>query len=212
MANLQITKSGLHTNPADSELRARREIFEREHWLRLPDFFDRALLKLITRKLAETEFCIVDRETGIELRPIDCTAYLAAELLLNNPKLLRAIEQMTGVDGIVCFSGRIYRRMPGRDHFNRWHTDVTEGRAIALSVNLSEQPYEGGELQIRSAETHEILCTVENLGHGDAIIFPVCESLQHRVTDVTGATAKTALAGWFRTEFDPNSLFGRGRQ
>jgi hypothetical protein len=211
MANLQITKSGVRVAPAESELRGWREVFAREHWLRLPGFFDALLLKLIASKLAETEYCVVDRETGIELRPIDCTAYLAAELLLNTPALFRAIEQITECPSIKCFSGRIYRRAPGHDHLNHWHTDVTEGRAIALSVNLSKDLYADGELQIRSADLHELLCTVPNPQYGDAIIFPIDKNFQHRISDVTGAAPKTALAGWFKSKFDPNSLFGGGR-
>jgi hypothetical protein len=170
------------------------------------------LLNLIQKKLRETEYCVVNRETGVELRPIDCTAYLATELLLNTPKLFRAIEQITGCDPIACFSGRIYRRPANRIYFNRWHTDITdEGRMIALSINLNAEPYEGGALQIRSTATREVLCEVYNRNYGDAIIFPVDEKFEHRVCEVESGASKTALAGWFRSKPDQNSLFGHGR-
>jgi len=209
---IQITRRGIEVNSVDVELAELRGKFEAQRWLLLPNFFDHSLLDLISQHLVKTEFRIVDRETGTELRPIDCTPYLAAELLLNDPKVLRMIERITGCARLACFSGRIYRRVPGSDHFNRWHSDVTEGRAIALSVNLSEKLYEGGELQIRSADSHQVLCTVENPQSGDAIIFPVDEKFQHRISDVTGGAPKTALAGWFRSRFDANSLFGRDRK
>jgi hypothetical protein len=208
---IQIRKSGAVVRSSPDELAAFRSVFAEQHWLLLPNFLDNGLLDLIQQQLEQTEYCVVDRETGVELRPIDCTAYLATELLLNSPKLFRALEAITGCDKIACFSGRIYRRPASSTYFNRWHTDITdEGRMIALSINLNAQPYEGGALQIRSAETREVLCEVYNRGYGDALIFPVEARLEHRVCEVEGGAAKTALAGWFRSKLDPNSLFGRG--
>lgn len=209
---MQITKTGAIVNSSEEELDALRNAFVEQHWLLLPNFIDLPLLDLIQKKLRETEYCVVDRETGVELRPIDCTAYLATELLLNSPKLFRAIEQITGCKRIASFSGRLYRRPASSTYFNRWHTDITdEGRLIALSINLNAEPYEGGALQIRSAKTHEVLSEVHNRNYGDAIIFPVDERFEHRVCEVESGAAKTALAGWFRSKPDPNSLFGRGR-
>jgi len=209
---LQIGKSGALIDGSQSELNKLRTAFEKHYWVLLPNFLDRPLLDLIKKKLNETEYCVVDRETGIELRPIDCTAYLAVELLLNSPKLFRAIEQITGCARIACFSGRIYQRPASSTYFNRWHTDITdEGRMIALSINLNVEPYEGGALQIRSAKTHKILSEIYNRCYGDAIIFPVDEKFEHRVGEVESGAAKTALAGWFRSKPDPNSLFGRGQ-
>jgi len=188
-----------------------RNAFVQQHWLLLPSFLDTPLLDLIQKILCESEYRVVDRETGVELRPIDCTPYLAVELLLNSPKLFRAIEQITGCEHVASFSGRIYRRPASSTYFNRWHTDITdEGRMIALSINLNAEPYEGGALQIRSAATQEVLCEVYNRNYGDAIIFPVDEKFEHRVCEVESGAAKTALAGWFRSKPDPNSLFGRG--
>jgi len=209
---IQITKAGAIIRSSPQQLAALRNAFIAQHRLMLPSFLDNPLLDLIQKKLRDTEFCVVDRETGVELRPIDCTAYLATELLLNSPKLFRAIEQITGCARIACFSGRIYRRPASSSYFNRWHTDIAgEGRMVALSVNLNAEAYEGGALQIRSAKTHEILCEVYNRRCGDAIIFPVDEKFEHRVCEVESGAAKTALAGWFTSKPDPNSLFGRGR-
>ena len=209
---MEITKAGAIVRLSDDELSEMRIAFAAQHWLLLPNFIDTPLLQLIQKKLEQTEYRVVDRETGVELRPIDCTAYLATELLLNSPKLFRAIEQITGCERIACFSGRIYRRPASSTYFHRWHTDISdEGRMIALSINLNAEPYEGGALQIRSAKTHEVLSEVHNRKYGDAVIFPVDERFEHRVCEVERGAAKTALAGWFRSKPDPNSLFGRGR-
>jgi 2-oxoglutarate-Fe(II)-dependent oxygenase superfamily protein len=209
---MQITRTGAIVRSSVEELAALRTAFVEQHWLLLPNFVDLPLLDLIQNKLQQAEYCVVDRETGVELRPVDCTAYLATELLLNSPRLFRAIEQITGCEPIACFSGRIYRRPASSTYFNHWHTDITdEGRMIALSINLNAEPFEGGALQIRSAETHEVLSEVRNRDYGGAIIFPVDERFEHRVCEVESGAAKTALAGWFRSKPDPNSLFGRGK-
>ena len=80
---IQLTKSGAEVSGSEAELNLLRSEFERQHWLLLPNFLNAPLLDLIQRKLSETEYRVVDRETGVELRPIDCTPYLANELLLN---------------------------------------------------------------------------------------------------------------------------------
>ena len=155
---IQITKSGTNFLASDEDLVLLRAEFGQQHWLLLPGFLDPPLLNLLQLKLDETDYRAVDRQTGVELRPVDCTAYLAAELLLNNPKLFRAIELMTGCARMACFSGRIYRRPPTSDYFNRWHSYVTDkGRMIALSINLSVEAYKGGALQIRSSTSRELL-------------------------------------------------------
>jgi hypothetical protein len=79
---------------------------------------------------------------------------------------------------------------------------VYGGREIGMSVNLSADVYEGGVFEIRDAESERALASIANVGFGDAILFRVASTLEHRVTDVRGARPKTAFAGWFRTKFD----------
>ena len=208
---LQVTKQGPSITGAELDFERLRRTFEDRRWLVLPRFFDQPLLDLIQEKLQGAEYRTVERDTGVELRPVDCTPYLAAELLLNTPKLFRVIEKITGCARIACFSGRIYRRPPTGEYFSRWHTDISDrGRLIALTINLNREPYSGGALQIRSAVTRELLCEAPNPNYGDALIFPIDPRLEHRIGDVQGKTPKTALAGWFFSQIDPHSLFGRG--
>jgi hypothetical protein len=70
---------------------------------------------------------------------------------------------------------------------------------IAMSVNLSTEPYEGGVLQIRERESKEVLHEEPSPSPGDAIIFRLDESLRHRVTAVEGEVGRTAFAGWFKS-------------
>ena len=208
---VQVTKRGVKVNHSAADVPKLRQQFQAQKWLHLSGFFDADLLELMQRKVEESEFRVVDRSVGVELRPVDCTAYLSAELLLNTPKLFRVIEAITGCERIACFSGRIYRRPPSPDYFNRWHTDMNgEGRMIALSVNLSRSSFRGGATEIRLSSSLEVIARINNTVPGDAIIFLIDDSLHHRVGRVEGNFAKTALAGWFRSKPDPQSLFGKG--
>ena len=208
---VQVTKRGVNVNATASDLQNLRQQFQAQKWLRLPGFFDAELMELLQRKIEESEFLVVDRPIGLELRPIDSTAYLSAELLLNTPKLFRLMEAITGCDPIACFAGRIYRRPPSKDYFNQWHTDInSEGRMIALSVNLSTDNFSGGATEIRLSGSRQVIAKIKNPIPGDAIIFLIDESLHHRVGHVESGSAKTALAGWFKSKPDPQSLFGRG--
>ena len=96
--------------------------------------------------------------------------------------------------------------VPGAGHYDSWHTDASQARMVAMSVNLGTDPYRGGRLQIRDADTRRILHEVANVGDGDAVLFRISRQLAHRVTPVEGTVAKTALAGWFRAEPDYQRL------
>ena len=67
-----------------------------------------------------------------------------------------------------------------------------------MSLNLSEAPYDGGVLQLRERDQAVCISEAQNLGLGDALVFRLARDLVHQVTDVTGPTAKTAFAGWFK--------------
>lgn len=56
------------------------------------------------------------------------------------------------------------------------------------------------------AKRNDILTELENTGFGDAILFRVDKNLEHRVSELQGSAAKTALAGWFESEPDYRAL------
>jgi hypothetical protein len=195
---------------SEGELARLRAHFEERHHLALPGFLDASLLDTLRAKLAATEFVRIDRDVGSELRPLDSAPYFAFELMLNSRPVLELIPRLTGCPRPACFTGRIYRRAPGESHVSRWHTDINEdGRMVTLSVNLSEGVYRGGTTLVREAATKRVVCELPNTGFGDAILFPIDPRFEHRVLDVEGDVAKTALAGWFNSRPDPRYLFTR---
>jgi len=96
--------------------------------------------------------------------------------------------------------------MPGNDHYDLWHNDMVEDHMLAMSINLSSEIYSGGILQIRDKYSQRIVHEVANLGFGDAIVFRLAGSLEHRITNVEGTVPKTAFAGWFRSQTNFFSL------
>jgi hypothetical protein len=145
-----------------------------------------------------------------ELNVSNSALPFALLLLLNNPQLFKIIDQITGCGHVGCFRGRIYRNLPGANHHVAWHTDLNETRLVALTVNLNEETYKGGVLTIREAKSRRILCELPNSGFGDAILFRIDKRLEHRVSDVEGSVAKTALAGWFESGPDYRKLLADG--
>jgi hypothetical protein len=208
---LALTKSGPLCTATATDLARLRAEFDRHHLLHLPGFLEPKLLQLIQATLARTDFHSRDQATGSELRPVDTTPYYSLELLLNSPHLFHIIEQITDCASLACFNGRIYRRLQSTEHHQRWHTDVAgDGRVVAVSINLSTGVYGGGVLQIRNVGSQPILSEAHNTGFGDALIFRIEPSLEHRITPVEGDVPKTAMAGWFKTQPEARSLFARG--
>lgn len=172
--------------------------FERHDWLLMPRFLGPGLLREIQGEINRTEFERRADEMGGELKLGEQSPVVARLLfIVNDPVVHRAVEQATGVERIARFDGRVYRRQPIPEHYHVWHDDVAgETRLIAMSVNLSEGPYEGGVLEIRPKGTADPSARVHNTGPGDALLFRVHPRLEHRISDVE-AGAKTSLAGWF---------------
>lgn len=203
---LRITKSGTVFSGSDADVERARADFERQHWVRLPAILDRELLAVLHNQLGFGNFEEKTASIYAEVNVSDS----ALLLLVNNPQLFKVVEQITGCGHIGCFRGRIYRFLAGANHHLEWHSDLNGSRLVALTVNLNRQPYKGGVLAIREAETKRVLCELPNPGFGDALLFRIDERLEHCVTGVEGAVAKIAFAGWFQSEPDYRTLLAEG--
>jgi hypothetical protein len=168
--------------------------------VRIPAFLTASLVEEVTRGLSEASFR--QREHG-EIGVEDCmepNAILARLLLVaNDPSLFAAIQAIAQCGAIGCFDGRVYRLDPASDHRDSWHTDLGDNRLVAMSVNLSSNPYVGGVLEIRDRRSRRVIHEVANLRAGDALLFKIADGLEHRVTPVEGTVPRTAFAGWFKS-------------
>jgi hypothetical protein len=203
---LQITRRAL-AGEADAErLATLAASFGEAHVVRLPRFFDPALLRLIQRHLSDVPFTtrvVHDvHPPAVDLKLRDDRLHGALHFLLNDPAVVAAVRVVSAVPDIRGFVGAVYRLLPGAGHRDSWHDDADGNRLVGLSVNLSEAPFEGGEFQLRTRPDARPLATIANTGPGDAVLFGIDPALEHCIAPMRGTTAKTALAGWFC--FDPS--------
>jgi hypothetical protein len=200
---IQISNTGVTSDPEEVE-RLRAE-FSAANCVRFPQLLDRGLLDFVQRRFGECRWKPNPHsDPGGELGLDDTTddpvtlhlLYFAANL----PEFRALIERITRSVPLDVFRGRLYRKIAGSNHYNKWHDDNVDNRRIAMSINLSPRGYSGGLLEMRKRGTEETEMRVANTGYGDAIIFRISDQLEHRVTDVEGAEPKVAFAGWFRND------------
>lgn len=201
---IQLTRTDRQFEISTEEMEALRQQFRAEDFVRLPALLEPVLMKTLCPQLADAPFeermhPAIGPNKELCLRR-DHPIYGLLNFLMNSPPFFRTIEQITGCGAIGNFIGRVYRFMPNRGHQDSWHSDMADHRLVALSLNLGTEPYSGGVLELRERASGAILRRVVNTGFGDAILFRLDERLEHRVTEVDGAVAKTAFAGWFRSQ------------
>lgn len=180
-----------------------RDEFRERHCVRLPALIEPALLTSIQREMDRAEFSVRAHHaiaTELTMKANTCTGLL--QFLVNDRHLYRLVEEVAEHGPIRAFMGRVYRVEPERQHTCAWHNDLIDDRRAGLSINLGATPYDGGVFEIRDADTEQVLASIANVGPGDAFLFRLAPTLEHRVTDVVGSVPKTAFAGWFRADPD----------
>ncbi|GMV22621.1 MAG: hypothetical protein AMXMBFR57_25700 [Acidimicrobiia bacterium] len=181
---------------------ARRQ-FASDHAIVLKEFLAPALLAWVRERVAQAQFRHkVHPASGDEECMYDNDAIWLLRFLLSEARVLRAIESITGVEGLTKCQVRVYRFVPDSGQRHDWHDDVGEGRRLGLSINLSETTFDGGNLQVRDRESGRLTADIRNTGAGDAAVFRLGTRLQHQVLPVTGAQGRVVVAGWFRAETD----------
>jgi len=196
--SLQLNRSRLVLTGSRSELIRMRREFERASCIVLPKFLDPALLAGVPEQVARGEFSAQDHDGfGRDYPMRDNPASQVLNFLFNDPRLLGAIGDLTGCRTIRSFAGSVRRLIGGPGNYLSWHGDTSRGRLVAISLNLGSEPYRGGLLQIRDRGSKRMIHEVANTGLGDAVVFRVSRTLDHRNTKIRGKVAKTAFSGWF---------------
>ncbi len=191
----RLTRLGFSSDATPAQMRSAREHFEQHDYLRLPGFVEPGFFRVIQRYLRSARWEETEWNVGQDLTLRNNPLVDVFYVMLNDPKLFRLLERITGCGPLRCFKGRLYR-MGERKGTLDWHTDIKNNRKLAISVNISDASYCGGTLQIRE-DSGDVREEVPNPGLGDAIVFRVAEHLQHRLTPVVGKAPRTAVAGWF---------------
>jgi 2OG-Fe(II) oxygenase superfamily len=209
---IRITRAGTEATLSEADVRAMRESFDSSHCIRLPGLIAADLLAVLLERITRARFeeRVHDGiQSNRELWMTEPCLTGVLHVLGNSRPLCELVETVSGRGPIRSFAGRVYRVVPGCGHHDAWHDDMVGDRVVAMSVNLSAEPFEGGVLQIRERATRRIVHEIANTGPGDAIVFRLSSALEHRITEIRGRGAKTAFAGWFRSVPGHPALRGR---
>jgi hypothetical protein len=197
---IQITKRGVVLQPAPMWIEGLQKDFAERHCILLPRLIKPDIVEVIAEQVGQARF--VPREhknIGLESSLPQDVSLCTLHFLMNMPEFLRLIERVTLCGPIGDFGGRIYRMNASEGHFDSWHSDASPElrRLLTLSLNLSQEAFAGGELEIRDKASKKIIHKIANTGFGDVIVFRISPNLEHRVAPVRGSAPKTAFAGWF---------------
>lgn len=195
---IQLTQTRAVSFLTPGTVKNLRSRFDGEHVLKFPGFLEPSLLKYSMKQLKRASFFDMEfKNIGSELNMKANVLDSMFLFFLNDPDLLRLLEDITGMGPLKSYTGRLYRFEPGKGHHDSWHQDTMDRRKLALSINLSEGAYKGGILQLREKKSKKMLAEMSNTGPGDALLFRLGTHLEHQLTPLEGRTAKTAYAGWF---------------
>lgn len=201
---LQVDRGSVSLAGPAADLSTLGRQFAAERHLRLPGFFGDGLLATVLRRLRHAPFeeRIARRvcPPAVDLKLDDPDLVGLLHFVVNERAVIDFVRNVTSKDGATGFVGAVYRLVPGMGHRDSWHSDVDGNRLVALTVNLGEGVFEGGELEMR--EQGRRLWRIANTGAGDAILFALGPELQHRIRPISGAVPKTAFAGWFCRDAD----------
>src|SRR5262249_1152930 len=141
--------------------------FERQHYVCLPHFTEPALLQEVAACVDGEHFVPrTHKGIGTELHLADSPLAAALQLVFNDPQLLHVVEHIPGCRPLRCFDGRVYRMLASEGHYDSWHSDAGKDRRVAVSVNLSREPYDDGLLEIRHTSSPEAESVVPRMPFG----------------------------------------------
>ncbi len=173
--------------------------FAQKHCFQIPSLIAGRKLAIVLDAVHTAEFYEFTHPSGSrEQLSDDVRVARLLQFLLNETAVVKELESITGVGPLGCFSGHFYRMQPGGIHFGEWHTDCVNHRMLGMTVNLSSQPFEGGDLELRECDSDcESIRCCNNVRPGDALVFRIDPRIEHRVLSVRGTVPKLAYAGWF---------------
>ncbi|MEO8259981.1 MAG: 2OG-Fe(II) oxygenase [Acidobacteriota bacterium] len=128
------------------------------------------------------------------------TAGFALRFALERPAFVRWLETATGGETLRRLAGVVAEIGAGTGQELGWHNDLHEGalgRRLAVTIHLSDEPYDGGVFEMRDEASGRLLVRTGALPPGSIILFRIDQRLRHRVTPVTSGGPRRVFAGWF---------------
>ncbi|MBK9239965.1 MAG: 2OG-Fe(II) oxygenase [Acidobacteria bacterium] len=119
-------------------------------------------------------------------------------LALHGRPLLDWLEVVTGCVPLRAVTGLVAQHGPNSADALHWHDDMNDrARKLAIVINLSGRPFQGGQFQLRRKGSDGLLLAFDHVEPGSALLFAVRPELEHRVLPVTGTNPRRVYAGWF---------------
>lgn len=179
-----------------------RETFDANHFFIIENFFDLFLIQHLNSLIEQTEPEIFHEDWEgpthskghIFLKNKELQQF--PNMLLNHKNVLRFFREVTGCKNLKSIGCYPYRTQEEDRHAMRWHQDMVENKIFVISINLSLQPYRGGEFALRSLGQESELLRVSNTSLGSMIIARINDQLEHCTTKVIGPNPRITLAGW----------------
>lgn len=186
-----------------TEMRAAPEtyapVFARHRAIECPDIIEPDFLAGLIDRCRRGGF-VAEHVERLGSREIETPerAGVALGVALGRPAFLRWVEAVTGHRDLHRVVGRVIQaRANGIDALD-WHDDRHDkARRLAITVNLSDASYDGGDFELREVATHRMLATYRHHRPGTALIFDVADDIEHRVLPVTGGGPRRIFTGWF---------------
>ncbi len=172
---------------------------------------DPPLLERLMQQSASARF-IEDDVKDIGTREVEAPQLVGGmiSLLLSRPAFLHWLEQATGLSPIKAVTGRLVQTRANDRDALAWHDDLSDhARLMAVVINLTDQPYEGGAFEMRRVGTKAPFLRHQHNEPGSMMLFAVHPDLQHRVTKLLSGGPRRVYAGWFMSEPEhPGGLLG----
>ncbi len=188
----------------ESQISTYQEQFRNQHLFVCPNFLALELQGLIKKQFLNTSFTIMaDKKKDGELLsqeytiPSDSVLVKILHFYLNQKEVIDAVKKISGVSTIKSFQGRVYKFEADQYSFDNWHDDLSKGRLLGMSLNLSEEAYKGGEFKIRNTKSRKVITEIKHKSWGSSHFFRISNQLQHKVEKVSGHNPRIAFAGWF---------------
>ena len=172
--------------------------FERRRAFAWHDMLDAPFLATVMKLAVGASYVADPRDRGCRSRETPGIAGKALTLALSSASLLAWLEQATGRGPLRRASGSVLQMEQRTDNLY-WHDDLQTDpdRVLGVTINLSPQPYTGGDLSLRRKSTTDPLIRHRHETIGSTLIFDVDTTLEHRVLPVTTGGPRRIFTGWF---------------
>jgi hypothetical protein len=194
-----IGAAAVRIDDAPNVLARARAAFASGSAVALPSAFDppllRTLLAICRRGPYVPEY--IDKIGWRTVEEHD-VAGCALRFALQRPAFLRWCEAAADCDTVNQITGAVAEMAAGTDQGLGWHDDRNDGgfRRLAVTVHLSETPYEGGLFEMCEKQSGRLLVREGALPPGSVMLFRIDRSLRHRVTQVMSGGPRRVFAGW----------------